>query len=212
MTIYLYPCNGFDSTILPDSKILIVGTLPPYDRHWYYEEDKLFWEILKAATNDYCEESRESKEHFLKRNKIALWDVLAYGERTNDKSSDSIFEKPDNKNLPENEQNPKPNKIWENLQNIEIIITNGKSNAFKWLKKYNKGYFKELNRDDCFIWNNKIMVYRFYSTSYINNPRKQINKEKEKKKWIETIRKHSSNKKTLTDNRKIIVLKKNKRD
>ena len=190
--------TGFPSTILPDSKILILGTLPPYGRNWYYEKDELMWEILETATNDKRGDTKETKEEFLKRNKIALWDVLYYGKRYEDESSDKILEKPNNKNLPEDEQNPKPNIIWDNLQNVEVIITNGSSKAFKWLKKYNSKHMGDFkaNNEDYYIWNDKIVVYRFYATSYINNPRKPIDREGWKQKWIKTIKKHLDNSRT----------------
>ena len=200
----IYKCNGFPSTIFPDSKILIIGTLPPFGRNWYYEKDKLMREILESATNDKFGDTKESKEQFLKRNKIAFWDVFEFAERENSKFKDKkiLFNGKE-----------KYNPIWQNIQNVEVIITNGyseknKRNAFYWFKKYNGDCVKKDNQD-YHVWKNKIKVYPFYSTSYINSYLNGKEKEMWKNLWIETIRNNldkNSNPKTL----KTIVIKKNK--
>ena len=192
----------FPATITESSKLLILGTLPPDDRSWYYEEDELMWKILETATGKNSGNTEESRKQFLERNKIALWDVLKYGERKKgNKSSDSFT-------------NRIPNDIWENLQNIEVIITNGYSKAFKWLKKGKKNDFKEIKSEGYWIWNNKIKVYPLYSTSYIRNKgRGKLRPEEQeewKNKWIETIRKSLNLTENKPDGPRAFIVKKNK--
>ena len=150
----------------------------------------MFWDILASATNnDKCGNTDEEKENFLLINKIALWDIFKSGYRNkNEKrgiSSDKAINFDDAR-----APLPTQNEIWENLQNIEAIIINGKTDAFKWFTKYNnvvyssKLYDKDIDTD-YYIWNKKIKVYPLKQTKSIENYNDTIEKEK----WINLLKK-----------------------
>lgn len=186
--------KGFEPIIDENSKILILGTLPPCNRTWYYEEDYCFWEILEFATNDDCGSTKESKKNFLIKNKIALWDIFESGYRINGSSKDNAID------------NPVANKIWKNKRNIKTIIINGynddvkKISAFKWFQDYNgsvnkKEFDKKIGT--CFyLWNNEIKIYPLHSTSYV----KRYNKVIDKEIWIKLIKKYISEE-TMEENK-----------
>jgi len=109
-----------------DSEILILGTMPSVKSReigFYYMHSKnRFWKILSFLYNEELL-TIEDKKEFLKRKKIALWDVIASCE-INGSSDNSI------KNVKVNNLN----KIIKS-SNIKKIYTTGKT-AYKLYNKY----------------------------------------------------------------------------
>ena len=77
--------KAFLPIVYPDSKILVLGTMPGEKslqlQEYYGNRGNQFWRLLftifnKDLTHDYNE-----KINLLHDNKIALWDVLQYCER-----------------------------------------------------------------------------------------------------------------------------------
>lgn len=79
-----------------ESEILILGTLPGKEslktRQYYANPNNQFWEIISIILNEPMPDSYEGKLKVLKRNHIALWDVLKSANR--DSSLDSDIKNP----------------------------------------------------------------------------------------------------------------------
>lgn len=119
--------HSFDAYFESDSKILILGSIPSVKSRelgFYYMHPKnRFWKVISRVFNEEYPETIEEKKDFLKRNKIALWDVVKQCEI--EASSDSSI------------SNVIPNDILSLLQQtkIENIYTTGKK-AFDLYQKY----------------------------------------------------------------------------
>ena len=65
----------------PDSKVLILGTMPsPKSRQtgfYYGHPQNRMWRVLAGVFEDEIPISNEDKINFLRRHRIAMWDVLA---------------------------------------------------------------------------------------------------------------------------------------
>ncbi|MBQ2114351.1 MAG: DNA-deoxyinosine glycosylase [Selenomonadales bacterium] len=63
-----------------DSRVLILGTIPsPKSRevgYYYSHPQNKFWRVMADLFNETVPQSVADKEDFLKRHRIALWDVL----------------------------------------------------------------------------------------------------------------------------------------
>jgi len=101
-----------------DSKILILGSIPSVksrEEGFYYAHPKnRFWPVLAKVYEEKTPRSIEEKKEFLKRHKIALWDVVA--SCNIESSSDASI------------KNIKVNNIKKLIQKtqIEKIYTTGK--------------------------------------------------------------------------------------
>ena len=101
-----------------DSELLILGTIPSVKSRelgfYYMHPQNRFWKVLAALKEEEVPETIEEKKYFLKKHKIALWDVLASCEIA--KSSDSSI------------KNIKVNDIGRLLKetNIKKIYITGK--------------------------------------------------------------------------------------
>lgn len=119
--------HSFDAYFESDSKILILGSIPSVKSRelgFYYMHPKnRFWKVISRVFDEEYSETIEEKKDFLKRNKIALWDVVKQCEI--EASSDSSI------------SNVIPNDILSLLQQtkIENIYTTGKK-AFDLYQKY----------------------------------------------------------------------------
>lgn len=64
-----------------ESRILILGSFPSVRSRecgfFYGHKQNRFWQVTAAVFGDTVPESIEEKRVFLKRNRIALWDVIA---------------------------------------------------------------------------------------------------------------------------------------
>lgn len=114
-------CICFHPLIDKNSEILVLGTMPGKQsletKEYYANTTNSFWKIIKDLFNNK-EEFKDYKEkcECLKKNGIALWDVLAACERKD--------------SLDENIEKETPNDIKKLLQeypNIKRIIFNGKN-------------------------------------------------------------------------------------
>lgn len=112
-----------------DSEILILGSFPSVKSRelgfYYAHPQNRFWQVLSQVFKENIENDIKSKKEFLKRNKIALFDVIASCEITG--SSDSSI------------KNVIPNDIGKLLKNskIEKIFVNGRT-AYNLYNKYIK--------------------------------------------------------------------------
>ena len=110
-----------------DSKILILGSFPSVKSRevgfFYGHPQNRFWKILAEIFGEEVPISTEEKRAMLKRNKIALWDVISSCEISG--SQDSTI------------RNVTPNDLSVILENssIERIFLNGKT-AEKYYRKY----------------------------------------------------------------------------
>lgn len=119
--------HSFDAYYQSNSKILVLGSIPSIKSRelgFYYMHPKnRFWKVISKVFEEKYPETLENKKEFLKRNKIALWDVIKQCEI--EASSDSSI------------SNVVPNDITSLLQQtkIETIYTTGKK-AFDLYQKY----------------------------------------------------------------------------
>lgn len=124
--------HPFKPIIFNDSNILILGTFPSiksFENSFYYSHPKnQFWDILSKIFNEKKPLTTDEKIDFLKKHKIALWDVICECKRKENKSTDDNLEviKPcDIKNL------------LNNYPNIKKIATTSRL-AQRVLKKHFK--------------------------------------------------------------------------
>ncbi len=113
-----------------NSKILILGSLASVKsikkQEYYGNSQNHFWKIMSYVFNDKIDyDNYESKLSFLKRNHIALWDVISNAER---KGSLDI-------SIKKEKYNDLYNFINDN--GIKLVYVNG-NKAEESLKKYMK--------------------------------------------------------------------------
>ncbi|MCI8671516.1 MAG: DNA-deoxyinosine glycosylase [Bacilli bacterium] len=117
-----------------DSEILILGSFPSVksrnEGFYYAHPQNRFWKVLSSVFEEEVPTSIQLKKDFLKRNKIALFDVCAYCEIKG--SSDTSI-----KNVIPNDIN-----IILNNSHVKRIFTNGKT-------AYN--LYNKLIKDKVFI-------------------------------------------------------------
>ena len=72
--------HEFDAFFAKDSRVLILGTIPsPKSREqgfYYGHPQNRFWKVLADVLGEEFPQTVEERKRFLKRNHIALWDVL----------------------------------------------------------------------------------------------------------------------------------------
>ena len=75
----------FDPVIYPDSKILILGTMPGEKslelQEYYGNRGNQFWRLLFTLFNEGMTQDYNLKLDLLQRHRIAVWDVLEGCER-----------------------------------------------------------------------------------------------------------------------------------
>lgn len=120
--------KAFAPIVNPDSKILILGTMPGEKslelQEYYGNRGNSFWKLLftlfdQEVTHDYT-----IKKALLKTQHIALWDVLEFCERTG--SLDSNIK---------NEITNDFKSFYEHYPQIEHVFFSSK-NAAKYYDKY----------------------------------------------------------------------------
>ncbi len=110
-----------------DSKVLILGSMPSVKsrelKFYYMHPQNRFWKTLAKVYGEDLPKAIDDKKDFLKRHKIALWDVIASCNITG--SSDSSI------------SNVKVNNINKLLKetNVEKIFTLGRK-AHNLYNKY----------------------------------------------------------------------------
>ena len=118
---------SFPPIVFNDSKILILGSVPGVKslemQEYYAHPQNKFWKILFKIFNENFTEIYSEKLEFLKKNKIAVWDVIDSCERVG--SLDTKIK---------NEESNDILKLIEEFPNIEAIFCNG-GKSFKNLQK-----------------------------------------------------------------------------
>ena len=88
--------HPFKPIIFNDSNILVLGTFPSiksFEHSFYYSHPKnQFWDILSEIFNEKKPLTIQEKKEFLKKHKIALWDVICECKRKENKSTDDNLE------------------------------------------------------------------------------------------------------------------------
>jgi hypoxanthine-DNA glycosylase len=106
-----------------NSKILILGTLPSVksrETHFYYgHPQNRFWLLLAKLTKSEVPQTIEEKKSLLRKNKIAIWDVIQSCEITG--SSDSSIKNVTPVNLAEILSQCKIKKIYSNGQKAKEL-------------------------------------------------------------------------------------------
>jgi TDG/mug DNA glycosylase family protein len=76
---------GLEPLIWPDSRILILGTLPGDESihagRYYANPRNQFWTILQAVFEEPVPPDYEGRLPYLRRHGVALWDLLAKADR-----------------------------------------------------------------------------------------------------------------------------------
>ncbi len=119
--------HPFSPVIFDDSEFLILGTFPSiksFENDFYYSHPKnQFWKILFTVFDEYAIDKND-KINFLKKHKIALWDIVESCERKN--SSDANL-----KNIKVHDLK----ELKERYKKIKTIAFTGKK-ALYFYEKY----------------------------------------------------------------------------
>ncbi len=123
-------CKSFSPIINPQSKILILGSIPGVKslekQQYYAHPQNRFWKLigLLCNYNNLSDLEYDNKLNILLNNKLALWDVIKSCEREGSMDSDILNESPNNFDL-----------LLKKYPNIEKICFNG-NKAYNAFKKY----------------------------------------------------------------------------
>ena len=121
--------HPFKPVIFKESRVLILGSFPSVKSRevdfYYGNKNNRFFKILEVIFDEKIGESKEAKIDFLKRHKIALFDVVKSCEIVG--SSDSSISVKEVNDI---------GKLIENT-GVEKILLNGKK-AFEIFQKYIK--------------------------------------------------------------------------
>ena len=121
--------HPFKPVIFKESRVLILGSFPSVKSRevdfYYGNKNNRFFKILEVIFDEKIGESKEAKIDFLRRHKIALFDVVKSCEIVG--SSDSSLSVKEVNDI---------GKLIENTD-IEKILLNGKK-AFEIFQKYIK--------------------------------------------------------------------------
>ena len=119
--------SSFAPIISEDAQILILGSVPGVKslemQQYYAHPQNQFWRIIFHLFNENYTSDYGEKLQVLKRNKIALWDVIDTCERKG--SLDSEIR---------NEETNDIRQLLKNYPNIKAIFCNGQK-SFKNLQK-----------------------------------------------------------------------------
>ena len=121
--------HPFKPVIFKESRVLILGSFPSVKSRevdfYYGNKNNRFFKILEVIFEEKIGESKEAKIDFLKRHKIALFDVVKSCEIVGSSDSSLIVKEVND-----------IGKLIENTD-IEKILLNGKK-AFEIFQKYIK--------------------------------------------------------------------------
>ncbi len=126
----------FGPIINKQSQILILGTLPGTKsleiNEYYADPRNQFWQIIYAVYNEPVDSDYSDRCKFILAHKLALWDILDYGNREG--ALDAAI------------SNETPNdfkEFFRDYPNIKLIILNG-TKVRDYFKKYFKDYYKTI--------------------------------------------------------------------
>lgn len=119
--------SSFPPIICNDAKILILGSVPGVKslemQEYYAHPQNKFWKIIFELFNENFSEDYLEKIKILKKNKIAVWDVIDSCERVG--SLDTTIK---------NEESNDILQLLKKYQNIKTIFCNG-GKSYKNLQK-----------------------------------------------------------------------------
>lgn len=119
--------SSFPPIISKDSKILILGSVPGIKslemQEYYAHPQNKFWKILFELFQEEFTTNYSEKLNFLKKNHIAVWDVIDSCERKG--SLDTEIRNENHHNIL---------KLLEDFPTIKVIFCNGQK-SFKTLGK-----------------------------------------------------------------------------
>ena len=119
---------GFAPVFDKDSRVLILGSFPSVksrEVNFYYgHKQNRFWKMLCGYFDEAIPETVEEKKAFLKRNKIALWDMVISCEIEG--SADASVKNAITADL---------NEVFQ-YANIEKVLLNGTLSYDLFLKSY----------------------------------------------------------------------------
>jgi len=120
--------KSFKPIINADSKLLILGSMPGVEslqkQQYYANKRNQFWQIIFSLFDVPLCEKYEEKIEFLKRNRIALWDVIESCYREGSLDSNIKEERVNDFSL-----------LFAMYPNIKYVIFNG-GKAYVSFKKY----------------------------------------------------------------------------
>lgn len=123
---------SFEPIINKESEMLILGSLPSVislrEEQYYANPRNQFWDIIFSVFDSEISYDYNLRKEFLLKNRIALWDVIAFAERKG--SLDSAIK---------NEVPNRISKLLEEHPGIEKILLNGTA-----AEKYFRKYFKDI--------------------------------------------------------------------
>lgn len=155
--------SSFPPFIDEASKILILGSIPGVKslekQQYYAHPQNKFWKIIFELFNENFTDDYKERINILKKNHIAIWDVIDSCERKG--SLDSEIK---------NEEANQIEELLEKYPNIKVIFCNG-GKSFKNLQKI-------LGK------NFRIPIYLLPSTS----PLHTISFEKKMEEWKNILR------------------------
>ena len=126
--------SSFPPIISKDSKILILGSVPGVKslemQEYYAHPQNKFWKIIFELFNETFSENYLEKIKILKKNKIAVWDVIDSCERVG--SLDTKIK---------NEESNDILQLLKDFPNIKAIFCNG-GKSFKNLQKLGNNNIK----------------------------------------------------------------------
>lgn len=77
----MHVVHPFDPVVSPDSRILILGSLPSVksrEEGFYYGHPRnRFWPMLAAIFGEDCPAGNQARQELILRHGLALWDVIA---------------------------------------------------------------------------------------------------------------------------------------
>ena len=119
--------SSFPPIVSNDAKILILGSVPGVKslemQEYYAHPQNKFWKIIFELFNENFSEDYLEKIKILKKNKIAVWDVIDSCERVG--SLDTTIK---------NEESNDILQLLKKYQNIKTIFCNG-GKSYKNLQK-----------------------------------------------------------------------------
>lgn len=156
--------QSFLPIVNSDSKILILGSIPGKEslrQHQYYAyRQNQFWNIIYSLFDTPIDDNYESRILFLKKNNIALWDVIQSCHREG--SLDSNIK---------NEEANDFESLFNNYPNIEYVFFNGLKayNVFKKKVGFNFENIKFQRLESTSPANTKKFEYKLDNWSIIKN-------------------------------------------
>ena len=125
--------NSFPPIVNDNSRILILGSMPGAKslqmQQYYAFPQNQFWRILFHLFDEEFSEDYETRINLIKKNNIALWDVIESCERKG--SSDTEIKDEVDNNIPE---------LIKNHPNIQTIFCNGQKSYKNLLKILGKDF------------------------------------------------------------------------